>query len=63
LPSQKESKIYKPAAVMFSRQKLFSGNEQFFELLEAGAEECRVSVRALKYTIAYTSHPLQREAS
>ncbi len=37
---------------MFSLQKLFSRDEQFFELLEAGAEECRASVRALKHAIA-----------
>ena len=37
---------------MFSLQQLFSRDEQFFELLEAGAEECRASVQALKRAIA-----------
>jgi uncharacterized protein len=37
---------------MFSLQQLFSRDEQFFQLLEASAEECRVSVRALKHIVA-----------
>jgi hypothetical protein len=41
---------------MFSLQKLFSRDEQFFELLEASAEECRASVQALKRAIANDSH-------
>jgi uncharacterized protein Yka (UPF0111/DUF47 family) len=40
---------------MFSLQKLFSRDEQFFELLEASAEECRASVQALKHAIANNS--------
>jgi uncharacterized protein Yka (UPF0111/DUF47 family) len=43
---------------MFSLQKLFSRDEQFFELLEASAEECRASVQALKRAIANNSRPL-----
>jgi uncharacterized protein Yka (UPF0111/DUF47 family) len=39
-------------ASMFSLQKFFSKDEQFFELLEASAEECRASVQALKHVIA-----------
>ena len=37
---------------MFSLQQFFSRDEQFFELLEASAEECRASVQALKRVIA-----------
>lgn len=33
---------------MFSLQKLFGKDQQFFELLESSAEECRVSIRALQ---------------
>jgi uncharacterized protein Yka (UPF0111/DUF47 family) len=33
---------------MFSLQKFFSKDDQFFELLEASAEECRASVKALE---------------
>jgi uncharacterized protein len=40
---------------MFSLQKLFSRDEQFFELLEASAEECQASVQALKHVIASSS--------
>jgi uncharacterized protein Yka (UPF0111/DUF47 family) len=43
---------------MFSLQKFFSRDEQFFELLEASAAECRTSVQALKHVIANSSHPL-----
>ena len=43
---------------MFSLQKLFSRDEQFFELLEASAEECRASVQALKHAIANNSRTL-----
>lgn len=46
---------------MFSLQKLFSRDEQFFELLEASAEECRASVQALKHAIANDSPPLTLE--
>lgn len=45
-------------ANMFSLQKLFSRDEQFFELLEASAEECRASVQALKHAIASNSGAL-----
>jgi len=41
---------------MFSLQKLFSRDDQFFELLEASAEECRASVQALKRAIGSKSH-------
>jgi uncharacterized protein Yka (UPF0111/DUF47 family) len=37
---------------MFSLQQIFSRDEQFFQLLEASAEECRVSVQALKHIVA-----------
>ncbi|MGA2658390.1 MAG: DUF47 family protein [Verrucomicrobiota bacterium] len=43
---------------MFSLQKLFSRDDQFFELLEASAEECRASVQALKRAIANHSRTL-----
>ena len=43
---------------MFSIQKLFSRDEQFFELLEASAEECRASVQALKRAVANPSDTL-----
>lgn len=33
---------------MFSLQQLFGKDQQFFELLEASAEECRASVQALQ---------------
>lgn len=33
---------------MFSLQKFFSKDDQFFELLEASAQECRASIQALK---------------
>ncbi len=36
---------------MFSLQQLFSRDEQFFQLLEASAQECRGSVQALKHII------------
>jgi len=36
---------------MFSLQKFFSKDEQFFELLEASAEECCASVKTLKQII------------
>ena len=36
---------------MFSLQKFFSKDEQFFELLEAIAQECRASIKALKNII------------
>jgi len=42
---------------MFSLQKFFSKDSQFFELLEASAEECRASVRALT-PIVGSSEPL-----
>jgi hypothetical protein len=41
---------------MFSLQQFFSRDEQFFQLLEASATECRVSVQALKHIIANGSH-------
>jgi len=44
--------------VMFSLQKLFSKDGQFFELLEASAEECRASVQVLKSTIENNSRAL-----
>jgi uncharacterized protein len=43
---------------MFSLQKLFSKDGQFFELLEASAEECRASVQVLKSTIESNSRAL-----
>ena len=43
---------------MFSLQKFFSRDEQFFELLEASAEECRASVQALKHVMANNSRTL-----
>jgi uncharacterized protein Yka (UPF0111/DUF47 family) len=43
---------------MFSLQKVFSRDDQFFELLEASAEECRASVQALKRAIASNSRTL-----
>ena len=43
---------------MFSLQKVFSRDDQFFELLEASAEECRASVQALKRAIASNSRAL-----
>jgi len=43
---------------MFSLQNLFSRDDQFFELLEASAEECRASVQALKRAIANHSRTL-----
>jgi hypothetical protein len=46
---------------MFSLQKLFSRDGQFFELLEASAEECRGSVQALKRAMADTSGTLALE--
>jgi len=45
---------------MFSLQQIFSRDNQFFELLEASAQECCVSVQALKKIIsnAPRSHTL-----
>jgi uncharacterized protein len=42
---------------MFSLQKLFSKDEQFFELLEASAEEGRASIQALKRIVTDRSSP------
>jgi hypothetical protein len=42
---------------MFSLQQFFSRDDEFFALLEAGAEECCASVQALKRIIANGSHP------
>jgi uncharacterized protein len=36
---------------MFSLQKLFGKDEQFLDLLEGSAEECRVSVQALEHIL------------
>jgi len=36
---------------MISLQKFFGKDEQFFELLEASAEECRASVKALQHIL------------
>lgn len=38
-------------AGMFSLQKLFGKDEQFLDLLEASAEECRASVQALEHIL------------
>jgi len=43
---------------MFSLQKLLSKDDRFFTLLEASAEECRVSVEALKHIVSRGSAPL-----
>lgn len=43
---------------MISLQKLFSKDDEFFELLEASAEECRTSIQALKQILSNTSQPL-----
>lgn len=43
---------------MFSLQKLFSKDHEFFELLEASGEECRASVQALRHIIANRSGTL-----
>jgi uncharacterized protein len=40
---------------MFSLQQFFSRDDKFFELLEASAQECRVSVQALKNIVANDS--------
>ena len=40
---------------MFSLQKFFSKDEQFFELLEAIAQECRASIKALKNVVTNKS--------
>jgi uncharacterized protein Yka (UPF0111/DUF47 family) len=37
---------------MFSLQKIFGKDEQFLDLLEASAEECQVSVQAIKHILA-----------
>ena len=36
---------------MFSLQKIFGKDEQFLDLLEASAEECHVSVQAIKHIL------------
>jgi uncharacterized protein Yka (UPF0111/DUF47 family) len=43
---------------MISLQKLFSKDEEFYELLETSAEEGRASIQALKRILAHGSHPL-----
>lgn len=43
---------------MFSIQKLFSKDEQFFELLEASAEEGKASILALKRIVTDRASPL-----
>ncbi len=43
-----EPGLVKLRRTMFSLQKLFGQDDQFFALLEASAEECRASVRALR---------------
>jgi uncharacterized protein len=43
---------------MFSLQKFFSKDHEFFELLEASGEECRASVHALQRIIANRSGTL-----
>ena len=45
-------------AVMISLQKLFGKDEEFFDLLEASAEECRTSIQALKRILANGSRPI-----
>jgi uncharacterized protein len=44
---------------MFSLQKLLSKDDRFFTLLEASAEECRVSVEALKQIVSRGPAPLK----
>ena len=43
---------------MISLQKLFGKDDEFFELLEASAEECRTIIQALKGILSNGSHPL-----
>jgi len=43
---------------MFSLQKLFSKDQEFFDLLEVSGEECRASVKALQRLVANRSGPL-----
>jgi len=43
---------------MISLQKLFGKDDEFFELLEASAEECRTSIQALKGILSNGSRPL-----
>ena len=43
---------------MFSLQKLFSKDHEFFDLLEVSGEECRASVQALQRLVANRSSPL-----
>jgi hypothetical protein len=40
---------------MFSLQKVFSKDDQFFELLESSAQECRASVKALRHVVENNS--------
>ena len=46
---------------MFSLQKFFGKDEQFFELLEASAEECRASIQALRRSVASGNNSLSLE--
>lgn len=46
---------------MISLQKLFSKDEEFFKLLEASAEECQASIRALKQIVASGAPPTLAE--
>ena len=43
---------------MISLQKIFSKDDEFFELLEASAEECRTSIQALQHILANGSRPI-----
>ena len=46
---------------MFSLQKFFSKDGQFFELLEASAQECRASIQALKKILGRNSSAIVLE--
>jgi uncharacterized protein len=47
---------------MFSLQKFFSKDEQFFELLESSAEECCASVKALRSVVENNSNAHKLDA-
>lgn len=46
---------------MFSLQKLFGHDDKFFTLLEASAEECRASIRALRRIVTTGGGPVTLE--
>jgi len=46
---------------MFSLQKFFSKDSQFFELLEASAQECRASIQALANIMGHNSDTIALE--